>query len=163
LNDRFERKSEYQLFIGRHALSEDDKYNIHYVDHMKDDEFMITKIMETDKFFFIEGLFGRRYAKRILYNKATKKSRDIIFNLDLHDAGFHNDIDGSIPFWPKGYVSQNVLYDYISPFELKQLMNDPYYKTIAFRDKAKNEAIRNCLASAKITDNPIIFLVTVKQ
>jgi hypothetical protein len=42
-------------------------------------------------------------------------------------------------------------------------MDDPYYKTIKFRDKEKNEAIRNRLASAKITDNPIIFLVTVKQ
>jgi hypothetical protein len=163
LNKHLERNPGYQLFLGRHALSEDNKYNIHYVDYMKDDEFMITKVMETDKFFFIEGLFGRRYAKRIMYDKATKKSRDIIFNLDLHDAGFHNDIDGSIPFWPKGYVSQNVLYDYISPFELKRLMNDPYYKTIEFRDKAKNEAIRNFLASAKITDNPIIFLATIKN
>jgi hypothetical protein len=119
--------------------------------------------METDKFFFIEGIFGRRYARNILYDKITKKSRDIIFNLDLQDTGFHNDIDGSIPFWPKGYVSQNILYDYISPFELKKLMDDPYYRTIAFRDKAKNETIRNYLASAKITDNPIIFLVPVKQ
>jgi hypothetical protein len=163
LNNHFEKKPGYQLFLGRHALPEDDKYNIHYIDSMKDDEFMITKIMETDRFFFIEGLFGRRHAKHILYDKTTKKSRDIIFNLDLHDTGFHNDIDGSIPFWPKGYVSQNVLYDYISPFELKQLMDDPYYKTIMFRDKAKNEDIRNYLASAKITDNPIIFLATIKQ
>ncbi|MDR0604838.1 MAG: 6-bladed beta-propeller [Bacteroidales bacterium] len=163
LNKHFEKKFGYKFFLGKHALSEDNKYNIHYVDYMKDDEFMITKVIETDKFFFIEGLLGRRYAKNILYDKTTKKSRDIIFNLDLHDAGFHNDIDGSIPFWPKGQVSQNVLYDYISPFELKRLMNDPYYKTIEFRDKAKNEAIRNCVDFAKITDNPIIFLATIKN
>jgi hypothetical protein len=163
LNDRFERKSEYQLFIGRHALSEDDKYNIHYVDSMKDDEFMITKVMETDKFFFIEGLFGRRYAKRILYNKETQRSRDIIFNLDIHDAGFHNDIDGSIPFWPKGQADTNVLYDFISPYELKQLMDNPYFKTIKFRNQQQNDSIMRYIRSAKITDNPIIFLVTVKQ
>jgi hypothetical protein len=73
LNNRFERKPGYQFFLGRHALSEDGKYNIHYVNSMKDDEYMITKIMETDKFFFIEGIFGRRYAKNILYDKVTKK------------------------------------------------------------------------------------------
>jgi hypothetical protein len=88
---------------------------------------------------------------------------NIIFNLDLHDAGFHNDIDGGIPFWPKGQVSQNVLYDYISPFELKRLMDDPYYKTIKFRDKEQNKALRNCIDSAKITDNPIIFIATLKN
>jgi hypothetical protein len=163
LNNNFEKKPGYKFFLGRHALPEDDKYNSNYVNSMKDDEFMITRIMETDRFFFIEGLFGRRHAKNILYDKTTKKSRDIIFNLDLHDIGFHNDIDGSIPFWPKGQVSQNVLYDYISPYELKQLMNDPYYKTIKFRDKEQNERIRNCLSSAKVTDNPIIFLATVKN
>jgi hypothetical protein len=163
VNECFERKPGYQFFLGRHALPEDDKYNIHYVDYMKDDECMITKVMETDRFFFIEGLLGGRYAKNILYDKATKRSRDIIFNLDLHDAGFHNDIDGSIPFWPKGQVSQNVLYDYISPYELKQLMNAPYYKTIKFRDKEQNEKIKNYLSSAKITDNPIIFLATIKN
>jgi hypothetical protein len=163
LDNNFEIKPAYQFFLGRHSLSEESKYNIRYDDYMKDNEFMITKLMETDRFFFIEGLFGRRYARNILYDKTTKKSRNIIFNLDIHDAGFHNDIDGSIPFWPKGYASQNVLYDYISPYELKQLMNDPYYKTIKFRDKEQNEKIKNYLSSAKITDNPIIFLSTVKN
>jgi hypothetical protein len=42
-------------------------------------------------------------------------------------------------------------------------MNDPYYKTIKFRDKEQNEKIKNCLSSAKITDNPIIFLATIKN
>ncbi|MDR2407269.1 MAG: 6-bladed beta-propeller [Bacteroidales bacterium] len=163
LNNNFKREPGYQFFLGKYTLSENNRYNSHYINHMKDNEFMITRIMETNRFFFIEGLFGRYHARNILYDKTTKKSRNIIFNLDLHDAGFHNDIDGSIPFWPKGQVSQNVLYDYISPYELKKLMEDPYYKTIKFRDKEQNERIKNWLSSAKITDNPIIVLATIKN
>jgi hypothetical protein len=163
LTNDFEIKQGYRFFLGKHALSEKSKYSIDYINVMKDNEYLISQVIETDKFFFLYGVVGKCYFQRILYDKTNKTGRGIIFNLDLHDAGFHNDIDGSIPFWPKGQVSQNVLYDYISPFELKRLMDDPYYKTVQFRDKEKNEALRNCLASAKITDNPIIFLATIKN
>jgi hypothetical protein len=62
-NNRFEKKFGYQFFLGRHALPEKDKYNNKYIDYMKDDECMITKVMETDRFFFVECLFGRRLSE----------------------------------------------------------------------------------------------------
>jgi hypothetical protein len=104
----------------------------------------------------------KHYAGRILYDKTTGKSKNIIFNLEFHDWGFHNDIDGSIPFWPKGYASQNVLYDCITPDRLKWLMAKPYYKTIEVKNREKHQAIKDYLDSAKEDDNPIIFLVKMK-
>lgn len=156
-------KAGYRLFLGKHELPDESKYNMNYINYMKENEYMIDRIIEINRFLFIEGIFGRCYIQRILYDKTTKKSRGIIFNLDIHDAGFHNDIDGSIPFWPKGYADTNVLYDYISPYELKRLMNNPYFKTIKYRNQQQNDSITRYIRSAKITDNPVIFLATIKN
>jgi ubiquinone/menaquinone biosynthesis C-methylase UbiE len=75
------------------------------------EKYRLTKIIGADNFLFFNIiLLEKRYTKRVLYDKTTGKSKNIIFNLEFHDWGFHNDIDGSIPFWPKGKVSQDILY-----------------------------------------------------
>jgi hypothetical protein len=152
MNKNFEKVPAYQLFFG-------EKYTLGRNISKK---YQLSKVIETDIFLFFNIiLMEERYSKRILYNKTTRKSKDVIFNLEFHDWGFHNDIDGSIPFWPKGKVSQNILYDYIIPESLKELMSHPYYETIEVKNKEKHQIIKNYLDSAEEDANPIIFLVTM--
>jgi hypothetical protein len=154
MNKNFEKVPAYQLFFG-------EKYTFGRNISKKH---LLSKVIETDIFLFFNIiLMEKRYSKRILYNKTTRKSKDIIFNLDLHDWGFHNDIDGSIPFWPKGKISQNILYDYITPEELKELMSHPYYENIEVKNNEKHQIIKNYLDSAVEDANPIIFFVTTKS
>jgi hypothetical protein len=154
MNENFEKTPAYQLYLGNYT-----SYN-----RTAGERFSVYSIRETDRFLIITGaLEEKRHARRILYDKTTGKcSKNIIFNLDFHDWGFHNDIDGSIPFWPSGYISQNVLYDCITPERLKELMSHPYYKTIEVKDKEKHQAIKDYLDSAEEDANPIIFIATMK-
>jgi hypothetical protein len=153
LNKNFEKFPAYRLYFG--------KYNNYRRE--AGERYEVYTIKETDRFVIIDGLLTeRRHARNILYDKTTGKSKNIIFNLDFHDWGFHNDIDGSIPFWPKGYVSQNVYYDYITPERLKKLMAHPYYRTIEIKNKEKHQAIKDYLDSAEEDANPVIFLGTMK-
>jgi hypothetical protein len=155
LNSQFEKTPEYKLYLGKYASdSFEETKNNHYI---------VTYVKETRKFFFIEGIFNNRYSKKILYNKETGESKNIIFNFDFHDWGFHNDLDGSIPFWLQGSVSENVLFDFINPDRLKRIMSNPYFQTIEVKNKEKHEKIKNYLSQhAKDDDNPIIFIVTMK-
>jgi hypothetical protein len=153
LNEDFEIAPAYQLYFGKYnnyKKKAGERYEVH-------------NINETDRFLFIDGILSeKRHARKILYDKKTKKSMNTLFEMNGPDGGFHNDIDGSIPFWTKGYMSQNVLYDYITPERLKYLMSHPYYKTIKVKNKEKHQAIKDYLDSAEEDANPIIFLVTLK-
>jgi hypothetical protein len=153
MDKKSEKVSAYKLYSGKyniHKKGSGEKYDIH-------------NIMETDRFLFINGgLIEKRHDRRILYDKITGKSKNIIFNLEFNDWGFHNDIDGSIPFYPNGYAYDNVLYDMITPERLKWLMSKPYYKTIEIKNKEKHQAIKDYLDSVEEDANPIIFLATLK-
>lgn len=153
LNKNFEKVPAYWISTG--------KYNAY--GRTSGERYEMFIVRETDRFIFIGGIFFEsRHARRILFDKATGECKNIIFNVEFNDWGAHNDIDGSIPFWICGYISQNVLYDYITPYRLKELMAKPYYETIEIKNKEKHQAIKDYLDSAEEDANPIIFIVTMK-
>lgn len=125
--------------------------------------FYLDRVIETDNYFFLEGIYQGRYGRFILFDKNDKAANNVYFNYDFHDQGFHNDIDGGIPFWPKGKVDQNKLYDHMSPLELKRLMNHKYYENIPVKNKKQNQQLKQFLKDAEITDNPIIFILSLKS
>jgi hypothetical protein len=119
----------------------------------------ISSFRETPKYIFVELIIGR-YGRNILYNKSKKSGSNIVFNYDFYDVGFHNDIDGGIPFWPKGQdVNTGALYDYISPYKLMKLMENPYFKTIKISNPARHKQLMSILNAAKLEDNPLFFII----
>lgn len=125
--------------------------------------FFFDKIMETPKFLFTEGIYQGNYMRNIIYYKSDQSSKNVFFNYDIYDAGFHNVIDGGISFWPEGIVDQNKLYDHISPIELKRLMDYKYIENIPVNNKKQNQRLIQLLNKAEFTDNPIIFILSLKS
>jgi len=125
--------------------------------------FLLDNFFETNNYIFVEGIFSGKYSKNIVYNKKTKKSFDVFFNYDLYDWGFHNDIDGGMPFWPKGKTLKGQLFCYMRPYRLKILMQNPYFKKINILNKQKNEYVKKLVDKSKISDNPIITIITEKK
>jgi hypothetical protein len=153
ITDSLEIIPVYKLFLGRYDL-------IGQSNNFGDRKFLITDIQESNNFFFITGIFNHDYTKCIIYDKITKKSQSLIYDDDYGD-NFHNDIDGSIGFWPLGYASENVLYNYASVIGLKKIMDHPYVKGIEVKNKEKYRKIKDYLSSADEDNNPIVFLVTI--
>ena len=125
--------------------------------------FEFSSFIETANYFFLNGIFKGKYARNIIYYKGNKTSKNVVFNYSFHDWGFHNDIDGGIPFWPKGIIDEYTIFDYMSPFLLKKLMSNKYFESIEIKDKTKNKQLRSILDASEMQDNPIIFVLSLKH
>lgn len=142
--------------VGKYQSSEMEKM----ADPLKGNNIIdISSFYETPKYIFVDLTIGQ-YGKYILYNKSKKSGPNVVFNYDFHDIGFHNDIDGGIPFWPKGQdITTGALYDYISPYALKKLVENPYFKTIKISNHAKHKQLMSILNAAALEDNPLFFII----
>ena len=150
----------YMLSYGKYKIPSSVKHNRHW--EVEGDYFFADRVMESENYLFIEGIYQAKYARNILYNKRNYISKNVVFNYEFHDRGFHNDLDGGIPFWPKGVVAKNILYDHISPIQLKRLMDHEYYKNIPIKNMKQNQLLKQLLQDCEITDNPIIFKLFLK-
>jgi hypothetical protein len=142
----------YRLFLGQYDAKGKEP-------SMSANKFKPIKVIETDNFIFIEGLFygtNKFYVKYILYDKSTKTSRNVALRTDSLYIKFHDHSNNNIPFWPDGYVSQNVLYSYFYAEGISQqvlnTLNDEKYKIL-----------KDYLDTAEDLENPIIFLATIKS
>lgn len=137
-------------------------YNSDFL-NVKHNSFYLNKLFETDKYFFLEGVYNMTYMRNILFNKNDQTSRNVVFDYEIQDQGFINDIDGGIPFWPKGVARPNELYDYISPIILKRLLKNDFFETIPVKNKEQNKQLKDALNNCNISDNPIIFIAKLKK
>lgn len=101
----------------------------------------------------------------VLYNKKTKISTSILFKKKLKKGinfSFYNDLDGGMPFWPQGKVSDDKMYMLFYGYELKDYVarqgND-----LSFLSKKGRDKLLNMAKNAKISDNPILMVVTLKK
>jgi len=56
--------------------------------------------MKNSNFIFIDTRF-EVYRKCIIYSKKYTSCYNVVFNYEIYDNGFHNDLDGGIPSCPK--------------------------------------------------------------
>jgi hypothetical protein len=140
----------YKLFIGKYDAKGKESYT---------EKFKPEKIIETDKFMFIRGLFyetDKFYVKHILYNKATKESKNVHIRTDTLDIKFYEHSNNNIPFWPDGYVSQNVLYSYFYTTGISQ-------QVLSMLNAEKYKTLKNYMDFSEDVENPIIFLAIIKK
>jgi hypothetical protein len=140
----------YKLFLGKYDAKGKESYT---------QKFKPEKIIETDNFMFIEGLFyetDKFYVKYILYDKATKKSKNVIIKTDTLDIKFYEHSNNNIPFWPNGYVSQNILYSYFYMTGISQ-------QVLSILNAGKYKILKDYIDSAEDMENPILFLAIIKK
>jgi hypothetical protein len=165
ITDSLQIVPKYRLFLGKYDPGEK-------IDKRGNNKFEIIDIQESDNFLFITGILDQKYSRHIVYDKTAKKSRNAYFNnkivsdldVDWFDYGFHNDIDGSIPFWPeiKGHVFGKTHYRPVSVPHLKKIMNYPYTKSIEIKNREKHQKIKDYIESADEDNNPVVFFVDFK-
>ncbi len=111
-------------------------------------------------FFYINN---KSRLNKIYYDKKNKESYSLQFRDKITNRlkfSFTNDIDGGLPFWPHGVISENKVFRLIYGYELKQYLN---------LKKKKNEiqlhypVLEKIANNAKIDDNPILMIVTLKE
>ncbi len=135
----------YVLNFGKHKISGEDWY--HYNGGLNG-KIKPETIRETDNFLFMKYRNYSPTSKKLgdehyaLFDKNSNK----LFELDFSDefknktydgpfkdsnwaAGFENDIDGGLPFWPKQNTPEGQLAISINPSTLKKRINNPDFET----------------------------------
>jgi hypothetical protein len=152
LDKEMKRIPAYRLFLGKYDAKGKEP-------SMNAKKFKPEKIIETDNFMFIEGLFyveDKFYVKHILYDKTARKSKNVIIRTDSLNIKFKEHANNNIPFWPDGYVSQNVLYSYFYTTGISQ-------QVLSTLNAEKYKTLKDYIDSAEDLENPILFLTTIKR
>lgn len=118
----------------------------------------INGLLETPKYLYIRGIQERR-RRTLLISKERQEGVNLIFNLSIIDSGFHNDIDGGYPFWPRGQADTGELFTWfdLNSFWLKY--NDPYFSKMEITNPARAQEFRNMVETANDKVNPVIMVV----
>lgn len=101
----------------------------------------------------------------ILYNKKTKESHWVRYKNENRKGGnskFFNDLDGGMPFWPQGKVSDNKIFMILYGYELKDYLSK-HVNNMKFKNNKTRESLLKLAENSKISDNPILMIVTLKK
>jgi hypothetical protein len=119
------------------------------------------KVVETSGFFFFSG-YNHGKALKILYDKKLKNYQEVVYNFDLFDHGFHNDLDGGVPFWPKGTINDSMLYSYMEPNDYLEIINSNYNKEIIVKGDKGSQILKKFNEKITPMSNPILIIVTLE-
>ena len=121
-------------------------------------------LFESSRFFFFKTIFNKKFYY-IYYDKISLNSSAVEFkrpfSKGIHLA-FYNDIDGGMPFWPMGNVSDNKLYMLLYGYEMKDYIAKKG-KNFDAIDKPSRDKLLKLVEKSKISDNPILMVVTLKE
>lgn len=123
---------------------------------------MLTGLLETNNYLFIEGVTKNRIM--ILFNKNNQdvKNISLVDYKNKYFMGFYNDIDNGPHFWPDGVYSENQLYKSIDVWEFKRFYENRNISLDSLILLGKRQQIANLVSNIKIDDNPVIMIVNLK-
>jgi len=119
---------------------------------------------ETNRYMFFE-LGNKGKMNHIYYDKFSGKSFNLEFKEEVGNRinfSFYNDIDGGLPFWPDGVISEDKVFSVIYGYDLKKYYDEHRNKS-AKLITPQNDKILKLINQTKLTDNPIIMIVTLKN
>jgi hypothetical protein len=116
---------------------------------------MITGWLECKDFIIVRGA-NKGYSFASIYDKEKKTGKRFVYNLDVRDDGFHNDIDGGYPFDPQISLPDGSVACIVEPGDFVHYTNTPYNRTII--PKQDNTKLKEILDGIEFSDNPIIII-----
>lgn len=121
--------------------------------------FGIQSVIESSGYLFTKFAY-KRHRVAAFYSKKDKKAANVIFNYDLIDTGFHNDIDGGMPFWPIATTHDGKWVSLFTPLKAKRILNDSYYDSFTVQDVEARNKLLKLIQDSEESDNFIIQLTT---
>jgi len=133
--------------------------------NVKSSEFELARLIETDEYVFLFGVYDREFAT-LLYSKNKNQTAGV--------ERLTNNIDGGMPFWPYFKLTDNKVADARFPYEIKKYLDkepkehhkDFNYLTHRIKMDYDAEKHRKLLESLEKTDdmsNPVLIIATIKS
>ena len=122
---------------------------MHKLSFMEKDDLIFMDVMKNAKFFPNLGENDQRRFP-LIYDKAKSTTRAFAPDPEYGIAGFVNDLDGGIPFWPT-YISGNRMFRLIDA--------DEFIESAA---QCKSDRMKEIAATLTEESNPVLVVVTLK-
>lgn len=121
---------------------------------------------ESTRYIFFRNYYANeKRLHHLYYDKLSKKTFCAEYK-KVYGKGinlsFHNDIDGGFPFWPVGKVSDNKMFMLVYGYEIKDYIERRGDNYEAIDPKARDRLLK-LVENSKISDNPILMIVTLKE
>ncbi len=120
-----------------------------------------SSLIETNNYLFLNGTHNL-YKSNIWYQKKTKKSFQVLFDFDIYDFGFYDNISGGMPFWPSGKINDNTLYQIVEPTKLQEVISSNFYDTVNIQNLQQHKKLIEFVKKTTLETNPIIAIVKLK-
>ena len=144
--------------------------------------FVIRHLIGAQKYFFyvmtIPDFFPRPKRKPQFIPQINKEINDEaqvfgIYNisdntnvlLDTDDdlqRGIINDINGGLQFFPRYYAGDNVVVDFWSAEEMKEMLTEEYFAKQTIKDQQAHQKLKDLLKNLKEDDNPVVVVAKLK-
>lgn len=123
----------------------------------------IQKIQETNRYLFFETVFNK-YKHNVFYDKTNEEAHSTRYRSADNKLkfAFFNDIDGGLPFWPSGKVSDDKLFMIMQGYELKEHLAKSGDGSFALNEE-KQRKVLEIAENSELTDGPILMIVTLKK
>lgn len=154
----------FKIDIGENTLpieSFNDKNVFNFSIFSKYDK--VERLYETANFIFFNVNY-RKKLHRICFNKKTKVFLNVKFKRPfgkgIHFA-FYNNLDGGVPFWPMGKVSDKKVFMIVYGYEMREYIARRKIK-LEKVNTIVNTDLKEIIKKSKLSDNPILMIVTLK-
>jgi hypothetical protein len=122
----------------------------------------VQNFMESDRFIFIKGRahsFGT--GMFVVYDKSNNKSV-VLQDDDFNKIGLKDNLISSLYFWPLQILHDGRMVCCVEIADLKAIIHEPGVK-MKFLMQDKFEQLKIVVSNSKIDDNPILFLIKLKN
>ncbi len=114
-------------------------------------------IIETDNYIILRVVHRSEF---YLYFISKNTGKLLKQNTNKLKQNIYNDIDGGLPFTPRGLADKNVLFSIQNPLKIKEKLENP--DKLMIKNQATFTYLKNLTKDAEITDNPILVFVYLK-
>jgi len=121
----------------------------------------IYSFIETNNLFFFYGIHKLTRAD-ICFFKDSNSGYVVLFDYDICDTGFYDDISGGMPFFPTGKINDSTLFQIIEPIKLQQVISSDFYDTVKIRNSVQHSKLMEFALKSNLETNPIIAIVKLK-
>lgn len=164
-DENFKANPKYIFSIGENIIPLENRTQ----KNMFDFEYLVkfnhfSMLLESNRFFFFKTIFNKKFYY-IYYDKLSLNSSALEFKRPFGKGkhlSFYNDIDGGIPFWPIGQVDDNKMFMLTYGYEIKDYIAKKG-KDFDAIDKQSRDDLLKLVEKSKISDNPILMIVTLKK
>ena len=119
----------------------------------------LLNLWETDPFILF-SIIREKGDSAFVFDK--RKHQVFVMSKEQKLKGFHNDLDGGMPFWPIRINQKQEMISFLYPNVMKEMLTNEYFEQKNIRNSYAHLRLKELLNMVKEDDNPVVVIARLK-